>query len=244
MSKTKQIAGVAARIAAARRAGARVVLDDAPANFDEAFAVQEQVIAALASPTIGWKVNELPDGLVTFAPILKSGEVVAGGTWRVTGGEPAGIELEIAFRVGRPVAPGASADEVMAAMASAHVVFELCQSRIADPASVPRHVALADSISNWGVVVGPEIADWRGKAFGSVPGRLLVDGKLHIEGKSADPARVLGLLPAALARHGKALAVGDVIITGSLIGMNWLTGRHALTGIIDGMGEVTLRLDA
>ncbi len=244
MAKTQQIEGIAARISAARRAGARIVLDDAPANFDEAFAVQEHVITALASPTIGWKVNELPDGLVTFAPILKSGEVQAGGTWRVTGGEPAGIELEIAFRVGRPIAAGASADDVMAAMGSAHVVFELCQSRIADPASVPRHVALADSISNWGVVVGPEIAGWRGMNFKSVPGRLLVDGKLHVDGKSADPARVLGLLPAALAKHGKVLAVGDVIITGSLIGMNWLTGRHALTGIIDGMGEVSMRLDA
>lgn len=244
MANDQQIAGIAARIAAARRAGSRIVLDVAPATFDEAFAVQELVIASLASPTIGWKVNEMPDGLLTFAPILKAGEVAAGGTWRVTGGEPAGIELEIAFRVGRPVAAGASADEVMAAMGSAHVVFELCQSRITDPPNVPRHVALADSISNWGVVVGPEIAKWRGKDFKAVPGRLLVDGKVHAEGKSADPARVLGLLPAALAKHGKALAVGDVIITGSLIGMNWLTGRRALTGIIDGMGEVGLRLDA
>ncbi|MFM9937943.1 MAG: hypothetical protein ACKVP7_00440 [Hyphomicrobiaceae bacterium] len=241
---TDRIAAIAERIAAARRTGARITLAEAPATFDEAFAVQERVIAALASPTIGWKVNELPDGLVTFAPILKAGEVAAGGTWQVAGGEPAGIELEIAFRMAKPVAAGATAEQIFASVAAAHVVFELCQSRFANPASVPRHVALADSISNSGVVVGPEFKGWRERDLKGIAGRLMVDGKLHIEGKSADPLRVLSLLPAALGRHGKALAAGDVVITGSLIGMNWFKGRHALTGIIDGCGEIAMRIEA
>jgi len=54
------------------------------------------------------KVMAVPQGPVIFAPILQSGRVPADGTWTVEGREPAGIELEIAFRLGRDVAPGAS----------------------------------------------------------------------------------------------------------------------------------------
>ena len=61
-------------------------------------------VVALLVALLGWKVMQEPDGAVTFAPILQSGRIAAGGTWEVTGTEPAGIELEIAFRMGRAVA--------------------------------------------------------------------------------------------------------------------------------------------
>jgi len=234
---------IAARLAAARRKGARIALDDVPRDYEEAFAVQDRITASLGEPTVGWKVNELPDGAVMFAPILAGGIVPAGGMWHVAGSEPAGIEpagieLEIAFRMGRDVPGGATAGEILDAVASAHVVFELCQSRIEKPETVARHVALADFISNAGIVVGTGIDAWRGRDLKAVPGRLLVDGKLHIAGRSADPLRALSVLPAGLARRGKALKAGHIVITGSLIGMNWLTGHHSIRGEIDGCGSV------
>jgi len=175
---------------------------------------------------------------VVFAPILAGGLVPAGGTWTVAGSEPAGIELEIAFRMGTDGAPDATGTDLLDAVASAHVVFELCQSRLAQPETVPRHISLADFISNAGIIVGGRFPGWREMELKAVPGRLFVDGQLHIEGKSADPRRALSLLPAALAKRGKALKAGHVVITGSLIGMNWLTGRHAIRGEIDGCGAV------
>jgi 2-keto-4-pentenoate hydratase len=103
---------------------------------------------------------------------------------------------------------------------------------------------LADCIANAGLVVGPEIAGWRSQDLKERAGRLLVDGKVHIEGKSTDPIAALQMLPPALAARGKLLAAGQVVITGSLIGMNWLTGRHGLKGVIDGLGEVAIQLAA
>jgi 2-oxo-3-hexenedioate decarboxylase/2-keto-4-pentenoate hydratase len=185
-----------------------------------------------------------PDGAVIFAPILQSGRIAAGGTWEVTGTEPAGIELEIAFRMGRAVAASASTEQILDAVESAHVVFELCQSRIAEPEKQPRHVMLADCIANAGIVMGPSISRWRDRDLKAVPGRLLVDGKVHVEGKSVDPIAALQMLPAALGKRGKLLAAGQTVITGSLIGMNWLKGRHDLKGIIDGCGDVAIRLAA
>jgi 2-keto-4-pentenoate hydratase len=247
MSNTpNRLAGIADRLLAARRTGARVALSgpDLPADFEEGFAIQDIVVAGLASPAIGWKVMEVPQGPVIFAPILRSGRVDAGATWNVVGSEPAGIELEIAFRMGRDVPAGATSAQVLDSVAAAHVVFELCQSRLAEPGKMPRHVMLADCIANAGIVVGPEIAGWRDQELNGRPGRLLVDGVVHNEGKSVDPVGALLLLPPALAARGKRLAAGQIVITGSLIGMNWLTGKHALQGVIDGCGDVAVDLAA
>jgi len=241
-----RLAAIADRLVAARRQGIRVALEgsDVPTNYEEGFAIQDVVVASLAAPVVGWKVMPVPQGPVIFAPILQSGVVPAGGTWEVVGPEPAGIELEIAFRLGRDVAPGATPEGVLDAVKSAHVVFELCQSRIADPGKQPRHVMLADCIANAGLAVGSEIHAWRTENLKERVGRLLVDGKVHAEGKSVDPLAALLLLPRAMAGRGKSLAAGQIIITGSLIGMNWLTGRHDLRGTIDGLGEVAIRLAA
>jgi 2-keto-4-pentenoate hydratase len=237
MSKDR-LAGIAERIVDARRQGARVALAgaDAPADFEEGFAIQDLVVGALASPIIGWKVMAVPQGPVIFAPILQTGRVADGGTWEVVGREPAGIELEIAFRMGRDVPPNAKPEQVLDAVVSAHVVFE--------PSKQPRHVMLADCIANAGLVVGPEIRGWRGENLVERAARLLVDGKVHVEGKSTDPIGALQMLPPALAARGKALSAGQIVITGSLIGMNWLTGRHDLKGIIDGLGDVAIKLAA
>jgi 2-keto-4-pentenoate hydratase len=237
---------IATRLLAARHQSARISLaaSETPKDFEEGFAIQERVVAALASPVIGWKVMPVANGPVIYAPILQSGRVAEGGTWTVVGGEPAGLELEIAFRFDRSVAPDATEGEILAAVAAAHVVFELCQSRIADPGKQPRHVMLADSIANAGIAVGSEIPAWRTQDLKARPGRLLVDGRVHVEGASVDPVAALLMLLPAMARRGRRLEAGHIVITGSLIGMNWLTGRHDLKGVIDGCGEVAIALAA
>jgi 2-keto-4-pentenoate hydratase len=237
---------IVGRLVAARQNGTRMARADPalPTDYAEGFAIQERVVQALASPVVGWKVMQVPQGPVIFAPILASGRVPAGGTWDVVGNQPAGIELEIAFLMGRDVPQDAGRNRLLEAVADAHVVFELCQSRIAEPSLVPRHVMLADCIANSGVVVGDAIPDWRALELAARAGRLLVDGEPRAEGKSGDPLSALALLPPALGRHGKALRAGDIVITGSLIGMHWFKGRHELRGSIDGCGEVALRLIA
>lgn len=239
-----RLSAIADQLVAARRAGARVVLADAPKDFDEGAAVQDLVAARLGWPTIGWKVIEMPDGRVIFAPLLAKATVPEGGTWKVVGDQPAGIELEIAFVMARDVPAGATGAEVLDAIGAAHVVYELCQSRVAEPDKQPRHVAVADCILNENIVVGPTFTGWRERDLKAVPGRLLVDGKVHVEGKSVDPIRAIQVLAPALAKAGKTLAAGQIVITGSLIGMNWLTGKHDLVGIIDGCGETRMRLEA
>src|SRR5262245_30607308 len=124
-----RLSSIAARLVAARQQGARITLSatEMPQDFEEGFAIQETVVSALASAVIGWKVMPVANGPVIYAPILASGRVETNGTWQVVGREPAGLELEIAFRMRRAVPPQASAEEILDAVAAAHVVFELCQ---------------------------------------------------------------------------------------------------------------------
>lgn len=241
-----RIAGAAERITAARREGRRIALgpDLLPQTLADGFAVQDRSVAALGAAIIGWKVIGLPSGEAMTAPILANGNVAAGGTWTVVGSEPAGIELEIAFKMGRDVPAGATGEQVLDCIESAHVVFELCQSRLVDPDNQPQHVKLADCILNAGLVLGPKFDGWRSRDLKAIPGRLLVDGRVHKEGQSVDPIKAIQVLAPALAQQGKKLAKGQTVITGSLIGMNWLTGKHALTGVIDGCGEVSISLVA
>lgn len=237
-----RIARAAERIAAARRSGARIDLgSDAPRDFSEGFAVQDAVMGALGAKTIGWKILSVPNGPDICAPIVA--QVPAGGTWKTTGGEPAGIEVEVAFRMARDVPAGAARAQILDAIGSAHVVLELCQSRLVNPSEQPRHIGLADCVSNSGITIGDAIPGWRTIELKGVAGRLLVDGRVHQEGKSNDPLHFMSILPAALAARGKRLEAGQTVITGSLVGMNWLTGRRAIEGVIDGCGRVAITLE-
>ena len=241
-----QIARTAERLTAARRQGQRLAFakGELPTSHADAFAIQEKVVAALASPVIGWKVIELPGGEVIFAPLLEAGIVPAGGTWKTNGKEPAGIELEIAFRMAKDVAPGAGPEAVLDAIETGLVVFELCESRLAEPDRLTQAERLADCILNSGIVVGSAFADWRTRDLKGVAGRLLVDGREHKAGTSVDPIRAIQVLAPALAKAGKRLARGQIVITGSLIGMNWLSGQHAITGEIAGCGTVAAKVHA
>jgi 2-keto-4-pentenoate hydratase len=236
---------IAQLLADARRAGQRISLADPPRDFDEGFAVQDEVVRLLGQPIMGWKVIEMPNGgPVLSAPLLADGKVPAGGTWKVVGPEPAGLELEIAFIMARDVPATASTSEILDCIGSANVVFELCQSRNEKPETLPRHVGLADCILNAGVAVGASFAGWRERDLKGITGRLKVDGKVLKEGESVDPIRAISVLAPALVKRGRGLKAGDVVITGSLIGMNWITGKHALRGEIDGCGHVEIGLDA
>ena len=242
-----RLAAIADRLVAARRQGARIALagPDAPEDYEEGFAIQDKVVAALASPVIGWKVMEVPGGPVIFAPILQSGRVAAGGTWEVVGTEPAGIELEIAFRLGSRRAGRRHARSGLGRRGGGprrvRAVPE--PDRRSGQAAAPRHARRLHRQrrhrhrSRDRRMAQPRTSKAR-------PGRLLVDGKVHVEGKSVDPVAALQMLPPVLAARGKRLAAGQIVITGSLIGMNWLTSRHALEGIVDGCGKVAIELAA
>ncbi len=197
-----------------------------PANMDEVYAVQDQVISSFGEIG-GWKIGApSAEAKPMFAPMpaawmAPSGSVLAGSRWRYRG-----LEAEIAFLVGEDLPPRPeqpySRDEVLAAMASCHPAIEVLETAFVDPAQVPREAMFADLQMHGGFVYGPAFANWREVDFSQEKVTLIVDSVVRVERVGSNTSGdLLKLLP-WLANEGAArtggLHRGQWITTGSWTG--------------------------
>lgn len=203
--------------------------DLAPANEEEAFAIQD-ILGLAFSPIGGWKVGaQGPEGAPFFAPMPaawmgENGALFRGNTHRLRG-----IEAEIAFHLGTDLPRRAtpySRDEVIAAIASCHPAIEILEAAYIDPKIVSRENMLADLQMHGGFVAGPPITDWHHIDWSAETVTLLVDGSVRTEKTGSSPAghdliRLLVYLANEGATRTGGLKRGAWITTGSWTGLNW-----------------------
>ena len=220
-------------------------------GMDDAYRIQALVSVAWTSrgeQRVGWKlgytslamreqmgVDEANFGPLTDAMLVDSASDVGG---RFT--QPR-VEPEVALRFGRDVEPGASRDDVLAAVASAHAALEIVDSvwtdyrfRIEDNT--------ADGSSAAGVVIGAEIYLDRIAAVEVIltnNGREV--GRGHGRDASGHPADGVVWLVDQLARRGDGLRAGDIVITGGLTAATVLGAGVTVRGIFDGVERVSVR---
>jgi len=216
---------VAARTA--RHPGERLPEACRPTDITDALAIQERVRELLDAKIGGWKCSAPSVArAIAAAPIFSS---------TITSNSPcpilpidgkARIEPEIAFVIGRDLPSRTtpySDVEVRAAIRETRTVLELIGPRYADPAAVTYPELLADNIANYGLFVGPVVADGLEQSLEAfrisidTPNRALLvrDGK-HPDGH---PLRPLVWLANYLASTGAGLSAGQVVTTGSYCGM-------------------------
>lgn len=253
MLEIAKITRLATLLAEARRAGRRLTTlppDLVPLDAAEADAVQWATAERLGEAIAGYKVAQVGDaggslGLIAAPRLLAS---PARATLPATGMR---IELEIAFRVGRNL-PGRAdgrpygADEVAAALDSAFAAFEVVESRLpAEPKPAPL-AARADSLSNWGLVIGTPVADWRPAVRADVGVVLTIDGARVVDRvgghPAGDPLHPVVWLANALAARGRGLAAGQVVTTGAFGGSHPLPAGAHVTGTIAGFDPITLEV--
>lgn len=241
------------RLAQARADGRLIApLDDAlVADAAAAYRVQRAAVAAFAAPLSGWKLGATGAAAQSFlrlpgpfhAPLLAP-FCLASGTRFAPPAGTRGVEVELAFRLGRdlPARPGGhGVDEVAAAIASLHPALELVGCR-EDRESLDGLHAIADFGVNIAFVSGPQIAGWAELDLPAVTATCRVDGEERAAGAAAV---VLGsplLALAWLTRQGVALRAGDWVSTGSLTGITPLTGARRVTGDFGRLGRVDLQL--
>lgn len=235
----------------ARRTGNTIA--DLPANLqpqsvDEAYAIQDRLIAALGDIG-GWKIGaSSPDATPMFAPmplswIAASGSTLAGARWRYRG-----LEAEIAFLVGRDLPPRAqpyTREETLAAMASCHPAIEVLESAFTDPAQAAPLAKNADLQIHGGFIYGPAVANWQPIDFAKEKVMLAVDGIVRIERTGSNTAGdLLRLLP-WLANEGAArtggLHKGQWITTGSWTGNTLASPGSVIEVNFSTAGRVDLR---
>ncbi|RZL12015.1 MAG: 2-keto-4-pentenoate hydratase [Rubrivivax sp.] len=227
----------AAEVLASRRVsgqqGPRLPDACRPTDLASALAIQAAVLARLGDAVGAWKCGSPAPGRVVVAPILASTVHHAGlegsGTdcpvWARKG--HARVEPELAFVLGRDLPPREApytADDVLAAVASAHLALELIDSRYADRGGVSFEENLADGLVNQGLLLGPavELAKARHAAMLRITIRQGIDGELlskhdgrHPDGAPCDP---LVWLANHLRTAGDGLRAGQAVITGSYAG--------------------------
>ncbi|WP_293863310.1 hypothetical protein [uncultured Alsobacter sp.] len=186
-------------------------------GVEDAYRVQAAVLAKRGATVAGWKVA-IVGGRAAAAPIanidvFSSDDVL---------GHAAGtrIESEIGFVLGRDLPPrSATYDraDILDAIASVHVAFEIVCGRLGEPPAVPFTAFLADALGNAGVVVGAPVAD----RSALPPRAVLSAGGVEIasgEHPHGDP--LAGLLAWANDQQDRCggLKAGQRVITGSFTG--------------------------
>jgi 2-keto-4-pentenoate hydratase len=232
----------------------------APRTVDEAYAVQEGFHARMAEvhgPIAGHKIaltTPVMQQMVGFhAPI--AGAILAETihsspvTLRGSNYVRLGIECEIAVRLGMdlpaakaPYSRALIADTVSAVMPA----FEVVDDRQADYSQLAAHVLslIADNAWNAGVVLGSPLREWHGLDLATARGVMVLNGVAVGEGHGRDvmghPFDALVWLVNMLARRGKSLRQGMIVMTGSIVTTRFVNAGDAVSFSMDGLGEVRL----
>jgi 2-keto-4-pentenoate hydratase len=230
---------IAGRFLAARRAAAG--LDDYPGDFpatlDEAYAIQDEAIARWGRPVVGWKVGRVPPPLIErfgtdrlAGPIFRQKRAPGnGGALEMpvfAKGFAAG-EAEFLLRIGAPPPPGKreySLAEAADLIGAVHAGIEVASSPLARINELGPIAVISDFGNNNGMVIGPEIGDWRASGFEDWEVVATIDGAEVGRGRAAGfPDGAIGaarFLLELMSRRGIALSPGQWISSGAVTGVH------------------------
>ena len=146
----------------------------------------------------------------------------------------------------RPRARPTRADSVAPAVAACMPAFELIEDRGADYGDLDAASILTDKCWCGGVVLGPEVADWRRLDLAAAPVELRWNGDVVDRGLTGavmgHPFEALAWLANLLASRGRGMRAGEIVITGSALRTRFPEAGDEITYRIAGLGEASLRI--
>ena len=227
-----------------------------PASLDEAYAIrgafEEIAVAGGRGAVAGFKI-----GLTT--PIMQKlcgvdepcyGAIFANEVHHRRA-EPAvrnycrlGIETEIAVRLGADLPQGGDRDRVAAAVESCMAAIELLEDLRHDYKRLSAAAMVAGNVWNAGVVVGSPVTDWRRLDLAQVTARLTINGREIGNGKGGDvmgnPLNALAWLANKRAAEGTPLKRGMIVMTGSMVPIQFPSAGDRAVVEVDGLGTAEL----
>lgn len=222
--------------------------EDGPADEAAAYAIQRDVWRAMvgADRPYAWKAGA-PDKASTpvAAPVFPQRISASPARFPADRFFGMGIEAEIVFRFGRDLparAPPYSREEILNAIAAAHVAMELVDTRLADAEAAGPLWRLADNLLNGGLVIGDEIPHWRELDFAVQTARVLADGKCLAETRGRPPLDDLFHCLPWWIRHIGGARAGDIVTTGAWNGMHRVNMPVEATVEFVGLGSATVFL--
>jgi 2-keto-4-pentenoate hydratase len=218
---------------------------DAPASFDEAYAVQDAVARALypGRRPDTWKVGAArPDVEPTATPLFTC--IDSPARWEERPIVELSVEAELGFVLARDIA-GDEADTVPLDEAFDFVcaTIEICDARLTNYRDAPALWKLADSQVNAGLVVGSGLPYDEVGDYAAVRCEVLVNGRIAFDGTGThalgDPRLLLRWWLQHAARRGRLVA-GDLVTTGTWCGMVEVPRGASVTVRMHGVGEASV----
>ena len=227
-----------------------------PANLAAAYRIQSAAIARWPDEVRGWKVARVPPASKAQFPEERLiGPAFARNIHFVTDGRVpecpifeggfAAVEAEIVVILGADPTAGKgawTADSVTELVGSMHIGVEVASSPLATLNDCGPGAVISDFGNNWGVVVGPEIPNWRD--VDSIDVETFIDGTTVGRGtvvKRTGPLDALAFTLNKRAQQGATLRAGDVITTGMITGVHDIRIGQRSRHVFAGFGEVSVR---
>lgn len=239
------------------RLAARAVPDypgDAPERMARAYAIQDAAIALYPDRVVGWKVGGVPAALQPALGVHRlAGAIFAGNLW-TAGAAPtplpaieggfAAVEAEFIARIGVDADPAKTDWTLEEAADQIDAVFigvELAGSPLAAINDLGSAVVASDFGNNGGLVIGPELTDWRDR-MDAVQVETIIDGVSV--GQGGSPSLAGGALESVrfllehCARRGRPLTAGALVSTGAVTGVHRVHAGSESSCVFEGVGEV------
>jgi 2-keto-4-pentenoate hydratase len=219
--------------------------DCRPQDLDDAYAIQDLVIAGLGA-VAAWKVGARgPDGAPSCAAIAETSLFESGARLPAEAFHLVGLEAEIAYRMARDLPARNdpySREEVLAAIGSVHPAIEIADTRFATWGSQDRLSHVADQLNHGALVIGAGVEDWRRIDPNLQRAVLTVNDAVMSNVVGGNPAGDLLRLVHWLANDGSraqdGLRAGTIVTTGSLTGIAFETAPARVRADLHGLGTV------
>jgi len=257
-------AAIAARIIALNRMErgrlAGLPEDFAPKSVDEGYRVQAELHGVYAEARYGvvaghkigcttqvmqeyLKIDQPCAGAILDRTVHQSGAALGHARF-----VRPGVECEMAVRLALPLeAKDAPFDRARVARAVGEVMagIEIVDDRYEDWRQLDAATLIADDFFNAGAVLGPPVAQWQRLDLARIKGSMAINGKTVGTGTGADvmghPLEALAWLANHRARRGLGLALGDVVLTGSIVQTHWIAQGEEAVITLDGLGQARVK---
>jgi len=155
-----------------------------------------------------------------------------------------GVETEIAFQLGNDLPQGGDRSRVAAAVESTMAAIELIEDLRFDYRRLDAAALVAGNVWNAGAVLGAPVLEWRGLDLARVTARLSINGREIGSGKGEDvmghPLNALAWLASKLAADGAPLRRGMVVLTGSMVPIQYPAAGDRLLVEVSSLGTAEL----
>jgi len=230
---------IARRFVAAREAGE--ALPDYPGTMpralETAYEIQDLAIAEDGDRIVGWKVGRIGEADIADFPVDRlAGPIFARHVFEYRGtpiampvfaGGFGAAEGEFLLRIGSAVLPGKTSftmEEAAALVDAVHVGIEIASSPFPGINANGPAVTISDFGNNNGLIVGPEIPNWRTSGFERWPVALEVDeaeiGRATTETMLDGAVGAVRFLLELLSQRGIAVPAGTWVSTGAVTGVH------------------------